>query len=250
MWRALDDEGDRTGGPESSNIKFDATNRLVTIAWQHSKMDTEGRGISRTLQCIFDEGCDLRCPCTVLGMLVNNATLKDAKDGHLAFREGGSGASKAEIVGDWRKLYGKEVTGHSTRRSGALRQELDALKVDSQGANNALADATKNIEGMMAPHRSIYRHKCARVDIKWYTRIVKLWYFPHRPLGRPFAAGIIIWQTTSSRRGTRRWSLAQNARGLRTARRWRRQTMAMTFGRCCIGCLKGCSQADANFRPL
>ena len=116
MWRALDDEGDRTGGPESSNIKFDATNRLVTIAWQHSKMDSEGRGISRTLQCICDEGCDLRCPCTVLGMLVNNATLKDAKDGHLAFREGGPGASKAEIVGDWRKLYGKEVTGHSTRR--------------------------------------------------------------------------------------------------------------------------------------
>ena len=88
-------------------------------------------------------------PARCLGMLVNNATLKDAKDGHLAFREGGSGASKAEIVGDWRKLYGKEVTGHSTRRSGALREELDALKVDSQGANNALADATKNIEGMM-----------------------------------------------------------------------------------------------------
>ena len=234
MWRALDDEGDRTGGPESSNIKFDATNRLVTIAWQHSKMDSEGRGISRTLQCICDEGCDLRCPCTVLGMLVNNATLKDAKDGHLAFREGGPGASKAEIVGDWRKLYGKEVTGHSTRRSGALREELDALNVDSQGANNALADATKNIEGMMdcsskylPPQVRSSRHQVVHKNCKTLV----------------FSASA-AWKTVCG------WHYYLANYRLRTARRWRRQTMAMTFGRCCIGCLKGCSQADANFRPL
>lgn len=208
---------------KSSNIKFDATNRLVTITLQHFKMDTEGRGISRTLQCICDEGCDLRCPRTVLEMLVNNATLKGAKDGHLAFREGGSGASKAEIVGDWRKLYGKEVTGHSTRRSGALREELDALKVHSQGANNALADANSASKYPPPLVRSTRRHQVVHKNCK------TLVFFAHRPLGRPSAAGTIIWQTTSLRRGTRQWSLAQNARGLRTARRWRRQTMAMVM---------------------
>ena len=63
----------------------------------------------------------MRCPYTVLERLVNNATLKGSKDGHLAFSEGGTGATKSEIVGDWRKLYGKAVSGHSTRRSGALQ---------------------------------------------------------------------------------------------------------------------------------
>lgn len=213
----------------SSCVKFDSANRMVTITWQHSKMDTEGRGIARTLQCICEEGCDLRCPYAVLERLVNNATLKGAKDGHLAFSEGGTGATKSEIVGDWRKLYGKAVSGHSTRRSGALQYirkgwavsqvgylgrwksnvileyaqealeslavnasnhfkgspteakavtkapslaymlalgkqldgkvdkelvnrlqtELDALRQDSEGANSALSEAIKNMEGKM-----------------------------------------------------------------------------------------------------
>ena len=105
----------------SSNISFEAHNRTVTITWEQSKMDSECRGLARTLQCICNDGCDMRCPYAVLEVLVNNAALKGAKDGHIAFNDKGDSATKAEIVGDWQKLHGEAVSGHSTRRSGALQ---------------------------------------------------------------------------------------------------------------------------------
>ena len=106
---------------KSSNVKFDERKRMVTITWDQSKMDTECRGLSRTLQCICNEGCDLRCPYAVLEVLVNSATLKGTKEGHIAYCKTGQVATKTEIVNDWQKLHGKKVTGHSTRKSGALQ---------------------------------------------------------------------------------------------------------------------------------
>ena len=106
---------------KSSNVKFDTLNRTVTITWEQSKMDAECRGLARTLQCICSDGCDLRCPYAVLEVLVNNAALKGSKGGHVAFNNQGIVATKAEIVGDWRKLHGEAISGHSTRRSGALQ---------------------------------------------------------------------------------------------------------------------------------
>ena len=105
----------------TEDIRFDCANRMVTILWRESKKDTEGIGISRTLQCLCENGCDLKCPYAVLETLVNHATLRGTPMGAIAMGKKGRLATKADIVHDWRKLYGKDVTGHSTRRSGALQ---------------------------------------------------------------------------------------------------------------------------------
>ena len=98
---------------------------MVTITWQHSKMDTEGRGIARTLQCICEEGCDLRCPYAVLERLVNNATLKGSKDGHLAFSEGGNRSHQIRNCGRLEKALRQSSVWplHETVRSTPIHPE-------------------------------------------------------------------------------------------------------------------------------
>ena len=105
----------------AEDIKFEESTRMVTINWKESKKDAEGHGISRTLQCVCETGCDLRCPFAVLESLVNLAALRGNPGGHIASNRKGKPASKSDIVHDWRNLYGKGVTGHSARRSGALQ---------------------------------------------------------------------------------------------------------------------------------
>ena len=60
----------------AEDIKFEEASRMVTINWKESKKDAEGLGISRTLQCVCEHGCDLRCPFAVLESLVNLAALR------------------------------------------------------------------------------------------------------------------------------------------------------------------------------
>ena len=105
----------------TEDVKFDSSNRLVTLFWRESKKDSEGFGLARTLQCVCSSGCDLRCPYAVLETLVNYATLKGAYKGCLTMNKKGKQASKSELVKDWQTLYGSAVTGHSARRSGALQ---------------------------------------------------------------------------------------------------------------------------------
>ena len=61
---------------KTTDIKFDESARRVTITWRASKADAECRGISRTLQCICNDSCDMKCPYATLEVLVNNAVLK------------------------------------------------------------------------------------------------------------------------------------------------------------------------------
>ena len=116
--------------------------------------DSEGQSISRTLQCICEEGCDLRCPYAVLEMLVNNAVLKGAKGGHLAICDGGEGATKAEIVSVWKRLRSRSVTAHSTRRSGALQYIRKGWAISQVGylgrwkSNVSLEYAQEALESM------------------------------------------------------------------------------------------------------
>eukprot|EP00435_Cladocopium_sp_Y103_P014751 s2194_g3.t1 len=108
-------------GLVADDVAFDPKHRLVTLTWNESKTDGEGKGVKRTLQCLCENSCDLRCPYAVLEVLVNRAALKGAPGGHLATDVKGKPASKSDIVRDWKRLYGDNVTGHSTRRSGALQ---------------------------------------------------------------------------------------------------------------------------------
>lgn len=108
-------------GLSSEDVRFDPANRMVTLVWRESKKDTDGLSLSRTLQCLCVDGCDLKCPYAVMESLVNHATLRGTEGGFLAACKYGRRATKAEVVKDWKAIYGTKVTGHSARRSGALQ---------------------------------------------------------------------------------------------------------------------------------
>ena len=105
----------------SRNVAFDDKTRLVTLTWRESKMDQEGATISRTLQCLCSGSCDISCPYAVLEVLVNQACLQGNEGAALSVSGEGTVATKAQLIADWRDLYGKEITGHSSRRTGALQ---------------------------------------------------------------------------------------------------------------------------------
>lgn len=93
------------------------------MTWFECKTDQEGATISRVLQCQCDDSsCGLRCPYDNAMQLVSSAF--DSKGGEpnaIATTIKGKEASKHMILKSWQRLFGKEVTGHSTRRSGALQ---------------------------------------------------------------------------------------------------------------------------------
>lgn len=105
----------------SKNVTFDDKSRLVTLTWRESKMDQEGATISRTLQCLCSGSCDIACPYAVLEVLVNQAGLQGNEGAALSVSAEGTVATKAQLIADWRDLYGKEISGHSSRRTGALQ---------------------------------------------------------------------------------------------------------------------------------
>lgn len=105
----------------TDDVLFIEKNKTVTLTWRVSKTDSQGATISRTLQCVCEDQCDLRCPYSALRVLVNFAKLKNTPEKAIATNTKDLRATKAEIVKSWQRLYGKEVRGHSTRRSGALQ---------------------------------------------------------------------------------------------------------------------------------
>jgi hypothetical protein len=48
----------------SEDIAFDIKGRTVSLTLQGSKMDQSAKGVTRTLQCLCKDSCDLRCPYT------------------------------------------------------------------------------------------------------------------------------------------------------------------------------------------
>ena len=107
----------------TENFNFNRSLRTVTLTWFECKTDQEGATISRVLQCQCDDSsCGLRCPYDNAMQLVSSAF--DSKGGEpnaIATTIKGKEASKHMILKSWQQLFGKEVTGHSTRRSGALQ---------------------------------------------------------------------------------------------------------------------------------
>ena len=105
-----------------TDISFDEKNRMVAIAWRSSKTDSAAQGCVRTLQCLCnDKQCDLRCPYAVLEVLCNTAKKNKNDLDYLSVTKEGLQAQKRDLVEDWQGLFGSKITGHSSRRSGALQ---------------------------------------------------------------------------------------------------------------------------------
>ena len=105
----------------TGDLSLDTKARLVTLRIPVSKTDTEAASVARTLQCLCEKGCDFRCPFAVAESLTNFAMLRGNPKSFLAYTKEGLPATKSDVVSDWQRLYGKGVTGHSGRRSGALQ---------------------------------------------------------------------------------------------------------------------------------
>ena len=114
-------------------MAFDHALRSVSLTLNQTKTDTEAKGVMRTLQCICQGACDLRCPYAVLETLVNRAMLSGASNGTLAQTASGEVPTKAEIVKDWQMLFDTMATGHSARRSGALQYIRSGWAVSQVG---------------------------------------------------------------------------------------------------------------------
>ena len=155
---------------KTTDIKFDEASRRVSITWRASKADAECRGISRTLQCICNDSCDMKCPYATLEVLVNNAVLKGTKGGHVAVNADNHVASKSDIVKDWQKLFNPLVTGHSTRRSGALQYIRKGWSISQVGylgrwkSSIIMEYAQEALESLAINSSNQFGHDRAAVD--------------------------------------------------------------------------------------
>eukprot|EP00435_Cladocopium_sp_Y103_P064633 s1151_g26.t1 len=105
----------------TGDVIMDHLAKRVTLNLSVSKMDPAAKGVKRTLQCLCTAGpCQAECPYFVSKDLVEKIEKYNGTGSGLALTKGKTGASKAQIIKTWRALYGKETSGHSGRRSGAL----------------------------------------------------------------------------------------------------------------------------------
>ena len=101
-------------------IELDPLRRLVRLTWPDSKTDQEAHGVTRVLQCLCNgDKCFPSCPYRVSANLKEN--LRDLSLERAGDKHDKTPATKAQMVQQWKRLYGVGVTGHSARRTGALR---------------------------------------------------------------------------------------------------------------------------------
>ena len=102
------------------HVKLDLTQKRVILTIPVSKMDQQGASLSRMLQCLCDgPTCSTGCPVRITARLF--AKMESEGHHYASVTNKGKRASKAQLVREWKKLFGTAVSGHSTRRTGALR---------------------------------------------------------------------------------------------------------------------------------
>ena len=104
------------------DVQFDYTRKKVTITIDTSKMDPESKGVKRTLQCLCEgANCRKECPFLVSYNLVTAVEKFNGTGSMLALKKDKHTPSKYAMVNTWRAYLGENLTGHSARRTGALK---------------------------------------------------------------------------------------------------------------------------------
>ena len=101
------------------HISVDEPLKRVTLSLPSSKTDQKGEGVSRVLQCLCEDKCKKSCPVEVTKALLKG--MEDCLFDAPCSLANGKKASKAQLVQAWKLLFGPSTTGHSARRTGALR---------------------------------------------------------------------------------------------------------------------------------
>eukprot|EP00435_Cladocopium_sp_Y103_P029770 s454_g7.t1 len=107
---------------DTEDITLDHTSRRVTLALKMTKMDQGAKGVKRTLQCLCtNNNCEPECPFIVSQNLVEKVEKFNGTGSPVALTKSKNLAKKADLVRTWKWLYGKDSSGHSGRRTGALQ---------------------------------------------------------------------------------------------------------------------------------
>ena len=102
------------------DIVLEEKEHLVSLTLRITKGDQEAKGLKRTLQCSCKGECDWQkpCPYKITKTTLDNVPIESDK---LVFGDNEGEVSKDQLIGAWRKCFGKGISGHSGRRSGALQ---------------------------------------------------------------------------------------------------------------------------------
>eukprot|EP00435_Cladocopium_sp_Y103_P064597 s1794_g26.t1 len=93
----------------------------AAIRLRVSKGDQKAEGVRRTLACCGQSPCRDLCPVKLAMAVVSLAKIKTNTMGMPLFTDQhGLFTSKRGVISCWKTLHGKEVSGHSPRRSGAM----------------------------------------------------------------------------------------------------------------------------------
>eukprot|EP00435_Cladocopium_sp_Y103_P033043 s4907_g8.t1 len=103
-----------------SHIQLDFNKKRVRLTLPSSKTDQEGESVSRVVQCLCEARiCAVSCPFFVAMRLLDRMCALNLDLACVTNKK--KPATKAQLVRDWKKTYGTKVSGHTTRRTGALR---------------------------------------------------------------------------------------------------------------------------------
>ena len=102
------------------DIVIEEKELLVALTLRITKGDQEAKGLKRTLQCSCRGECNWQRPCPYK---ITKATLEavPVEVDKLVCGDGEGEVSKDQLIGAWRKCFGKGISGHPGRRSGALQ---------------------------------------------------------------------------------------------------------------------------------
>ena len=86
-------------------------------------------GVKGTLQCCGESPCSRFCAWGVWQILVSAVPQERHRKGHIFVDEKGNKLTRAKMIEGWKKVTGKDVTGHSARRSGAMEYIRRGLQI-------------------------------------------------------------------------------------------------------------------------
>ena len=114
----------------ASDVVVKTENKVVRLNVRKSKMDQKGAGTWRTLKCCGLEHCKRDCPFDLAIRALND--LKGATANTPLFPDNkGGNVSKIHMVTSWTKNIDEDMTGHSARRSGAMRYARQGMSVQA-----------------------------------------------------------------------------------------------------------------------
>ena len=120
---------------EAANVKakdvmVKTDSKVVRLNVRKSKTDQKGVGTWRTLRCCGLEECKRDCPFDLAIRALND--LKGATADTPLFPDSKGGPmSKIHMVTAWTKHIDEEMTGHSARRSGAMKYARQGMSVQA-----------------------------------------------------------------------------------------------------------------------